>query len=508
MTAPGVHISFFDAGEAVDRNLPAVGPLHGVLLRGDRLVVEHADVAVPDQPGVPVARWLEGVVELQRATGDTASGKRRSSMRVSAPDGLYLRFGVVGEPAASLRELGPFGRVFIGARTIEASGNVLASRPSPKTGMWTLTANADPDAVGAQRPDVGFRSTSQPYHPWMTVAEEGPSETAPALSPDATPIPTAERPDDEPTPSAPSTPTPGQRMLNDSGVDLLQRRARRQQEDEARVDRHERQVNAARAEASARVAASAREAAAAGEAARQQAAALEAAARDEAAREAAASKATSKRGPKRTRQAASPRQPTPARENATTGRIARALSSTTTREAETDGGNDWLELVWRLRFALVALFIAGVGLYGFTALQPRSSTAQPQEHIFTLGQKISGARWDYVVNGIQREPVAGTTRPRGIYLAVRLTLTNKGGDSAQASPSDFALVDAAGTRYGAESLQSGAYASPDNRSPFEWPTSYPPGRPVVTRVLFDIDPSLRGMQLVINELPGTKVRIE
>jgi hypothetical protein len=504
-----VHISFFEAGEAVDRELPAIGPLHGVLVRGDRLVVDHADVAIPDEPGIAVTRWLEGVVELQRATGETPGGRRRKSMRISAPDGLYLRFGSVGEPAASLREVGPFTRVLIGPRTIEAGGEVLATRLSGEGGMWTLTANADPNAVGAQRPDVGFRSASTPYHAWMGVGQATPAQHTPAPAAPAAP-PAARPPAPPPTLAAPPPP-PSQRVLKDSDLDLLERRARRQKEDEARAEEHDRGRDAAadaRAAANARYAAAVRE-----EALLREAALRQAAAREDEVREAAADKKKGKRGrsvaqPK----AASPRtknpqRETPARESVASRRIRRALESTGAEEVAA-GGTNWLELAWRLRFAMLAVLVLGAGIYVFAAAQPRSATGQPQEHTYNLGQKINGVRWDYVVNGIQREPLAGSIRARGIFVAVRVTLTNRGADGAQASPNDFAIVDAAGTRYSPESLQSGVYSSPDNRSSFEWPTTYPPGRAVTTRVVFDLDTALTGLQLVISELPGTKVKIE
>lgn len=465
MTAPGVHISFFDAGEAVARELPAIGPLHGVLLRGDRLVIEHADVAVPDEPGVAVTRWLEGVVEMQRATGETPGGRRRASMRVSAPDGLYLRFGAVGEPAASLRELGPFDRVFIGARTIEALGEVLASRPSRDGGVWTLTADADPDAVGAQRPDVGFRSTRTPYHTWMTVPRMHPTQVAPAPSP-----PTAAAVA-QPSGTAPSEPppttAPSQRALKDSDFDLLQRRDRRQKEGEAR------EAGNARAGVEAR------------EAAR--------------GREAALRQATADEDTDSTREGVAPLL---ARMGGSLRTEPGAMSTETSiEELSRVSARRWA------RFVVVAVMVIVLGAFG--ALFVRDALSGTSGTVVGIGKLVKGAHWDYTVATVTRGPQVSASRAQGMYLIVWVTATNRQASGAALFPSGFRLVDGSGTQYSALADSDPVYQSPGNPgSPLTWMTSYPAGQAVSTPVVFDIDPTLRGVQLMILEAPTVRVRLD
>jgi hypothetical protein len=87
---------------------------------------------------------------------------------------------------------------------------------------------------------------------------------------------------------------------------------------------------------------------------------------------------------------------------------------------------------------------------------------------------------------------------------VRVGVTNKSGSASSISPSEFGLVDAAGTQYGAESTASNAYSG----TQFIWPQQIPDGRTVTVPLLFDIDPGLRGLQLLISEIPNVRVRLE
>ncbi|HEU5288131.1 MAG TPA: hypothetical protein VFV20_07000, partial [Candidatus Limnocylindria bacterium] len=104
----GIYVTFFDAGEPPERELPPVGPLEHVVLRHRELVAERRTVGQAPDTGVEIARWLEAELELQRATGEEPGGPRRAEMRILARDGVYVRFAVFGDVRErdSVAELG------------------------------------------------------------------------------------------------------------------------------------------------------------------------------------------------------------------------------------------------------------------------------------------------------------------------------------------------------------------------------------------------------------------
>ena len=180
---------------------------------------------------------------------------------------------------------------------------------------------------------------------------------------------------------------------------------------------------------------------------------------------------------------------------------------------ESEGRFEWGPAMWRMRFAIIGVMLLMVAGYAFIVLRtgtaPTISGGQQVQYV-GIAQRFSGARWEFVVNGIQKAPTAGTARARGLYYVVRIGATNKSTDAQQLSPGDFTLVDANGTEYGPEGIASGAYQGGDNTaSPFVWPASFPAGKSVTFSVIFDVDPSLpRGMLLKLSDPPSVRVRLD
>ncbi len=56
--------------------------------------------------------------------------------------------------------------------------------------------------------------------------------------------------------------------------------------------------------------------------------------------------------------------------------------------------------------------------------------------------------------------------------------------------------------------QSDLYANPRSSTPYVWPPSFPSGRTVTTQLIFDVDPAAKGLQLVIQDVPKTRVRLD
>ena len=176
-----------------------------------------------------------------------------------------------------------------------------------------------------------------------------------------------------------------------------------------------------------------------------------------------------------------------------------------------DAGPGLTGLLWRLRFAIIGLLLVGAAAYAFTVVSGIGAPSGVQQsRTVGLGQRVSGDRWDYVVNGVQRTDTAGKAQARGTYYVVRLGITNNGAEGAQIAPSQFLLIDANGVEYRAESLASGAYNGSDNTaSPYVWPQSFGAGRSVTVGVLFDIDRSAPlGMQLAFADIANTRVRLD
>jgi hypothetical protein len=503
----GLYITFFNKDEPRDRELPPVGPLDRVVLRHRQLLAERASVQQAQELGVSIDRWLEAELELQRATGEEPGGTKRPEMRLAARDGVFLRFAVFGEAheREPIPELGPFAVVVVGSRGIEGDGKQLASRADSELAQWELTSGAGDDFAGLHKPDIAFRTASGAYHAEVAPAPaprvmpteprfaQAPPRIAPAFTPPPriepafTPPPRIEptlvppprnepvfRPPTEPEPlfkpreeKRVSTPPPAPRLtppveeppaLTARDLELIQRIERERAEEtlRARIQGEERHRLGV----------------------------------DETSEDDVASTWAMRYRP----QAANAEG---AEEYTGTGGGASGL-----------GG-----LLWQMRFAIIGVLLIGAGAYGFIAIRTGTapSVAGVQQYSFVgVGSKVSGTRWDWVVNGVQRVTEAGTLRAQGIYYIVRVGATNKGTEGAQIAPNDFTLIDANGIEHAASGIGSGVYQGSGNPgSPNIWPQSFPIGKTATFNVVFEVDPSLpRGMVFGIADLPRTRVRLD
>ncbi len=485
MVEPGVYVTFFNEGEPFERELPPIGPLVGVVATHKQLVAERKTLEQMPDTGVSIDRWLEAEIEFQRATGEEPGGPRRTSMRLTAPEGVYLRFATFGEPreVAPVGELGPFAVVSITRRSVEADGTVVATRQASDLAPWDIASAAGDAYAGMHKPDIAFRTVGAPYHPRISSGPQPaqapivtPAPPTPAVEtvyappsrpeagytppmrpePEYTPPPRREpeytpppRPTYSPPPPTEAAAPPEPPALTERDRELIERIERERAEDvlRARLQEEERRR-------------------------------LGVDDRSEAA-------------------------------STWSMRYRPAVSEEAATQSRPRFAFEWRALLWRMRFALIGVLLLGVGLYGITVARTGFAPG-PQSQIKTVGiaEKISGPRWDYVVNGVQRVQAAGIAKPRGVYVAVRIGLTNKGDAISQTTPGDFTAIDSAGIQYTAESLQSDVYASPRNSTPYVWPQSFPAGRTVTTQLIFDVDPAAKGLQLIIADVPKTRVRLD
>lgn len=241
---PGLYLTFYNDGESYTDELPPVGPLDQIVVRDGSLLADRKDVQQGDHFGAG-SKWLEAELELQRALGAETGGRRRSSLRVGAPEGVYMRFVSFGDAAEHdpIPELGPFAIVSVGRGEIEADGDVVARRTGSKHNLWELTGVGAPALAGVIRPDVAFRTRSTVYHqlvkpfrpapiarPTAAVAvAPAPGRPAPAPAPRPVPPPRQEAAPPrvaQPKPAPPPAPPPAPARRPEPAESLVTLRTR------------------------------------------------------------------------------------------------------------------------------------------------------------------------------------------------------------------------------------------------------------------------------------------
>jgi len=397
---PGLYVTFFNEGEAFDRELPPVGPLEHVVVRDQMLLADRKDGET--DPFVLGGRWVEAERELRRATGQEPGGTTRPDLRIGAPEGVYLRFVSFGEAAEhdAVPELGPYAVVIIGRRGVEADGDPLATRTGSGQRLWELTGVGGSAFAGVIRPDIAFRTRSTAYHPEINPFRTGVGPVASASQPAA---PTAAAQTAEPTRSA--------RPLEDPSLTLRDRIG-------------------------------------------------------------------TERPPY-----AGPALETDARE--------------------------WGGAAWQLRYGIIGALIVLLAAFSVPSIRSLMTGGGPMSTTVGVGTSLSATNWTYNVGNVRRVATIGSSKARGTYLVVQVAATNRGSAGAQLQPSNFSLVAGSGEQYAAQPSTSAVYSSALNpESAYAWPTDFPVGRPVLIPLVFEINPSVAGTQLVILDVPATHVRLE
>jgi hypothetical protein len=391
-------------------------------------------------------------------------------------DGLFLRFLTFGAPAkaAPPRELGPYAVVLVGEYDLEADGVVIAVRGDLTT--WELTSEAGANMAGTRQADIAFRSRSTSYHP--------------GLDKRAQPSPQAQRPA-APVAKKPSAPVSD---LVPPLEELEKARLARERLDRVRLE-HER-IERGRLEGLARAKKIEQEQIEQDRVARQlrERARVEQERVDELARQ---RREKAERGP---RAPVATLSSTPL-----TSRVGGRPTPRSSASGEIEYAPE--PLLWRLRFFLGGLLLLSLMLYAVTLVRGGFSfptAGGPTVRTVGIGETVTGGHWDVVLNNVMRASTVGTATPRGVFVVVRVAVTNKGAEGSEPSPGGFTIVDSNGKQYAAESTRSEAYTS---QSVFAWPTSFPPGRPVTTPLVFDVDPAAKGLQLVIFDAPQARIRL-
>ena len=406
---PGLYLTFFTEGEAFDRELPPVGPLEHVVVRGQSLIAERKQGETDVFSGG--GRWIEAERELRRATGVEPGGTSRSDLRIAGPEGVYLRFLSFGAAGGDdgIPELGPYAVVVVGRRGVEADGDQLATRAGANQNLWELTGVGGSAFVGVIRPDIVFRTRSTSYHPDVKPFRRG------ATPPQSRPVP----PPPQPVAAAPVVasravePPQPQRPVEDPGLTLRERIG----------------------------------------------------------------------------------------SEPSTARYGTVAAEPVQRE--------WGGAAWQLRYLIIGALVVLIAIFSVPSIRSLTSGGNPTAEVVAAGTAINSSGWTYNVGNVRRVARIGASQARGTYLVVQLAATNRGPGAAQLSPSNFTLTATSGEQYAAQPTSSGVYSSSANPdSAYIWPADFPIGRSVVVPLIFEVNANISGTQLVILDVPATRVRLE
>jgi len=170
---------------------------------------------------------------------------------------------------------------------------------------------------------------------------------------------------------------------------------------------------------------------------------------------------------------------------------------------------EWGGAAWRLRYLIIAALVILIGVFSVPSIRSVLNGGSPTSETVAAGTAVSSPGWTYNVGSVRRVARIGASQARGTYMVVQIAATNRGPGPAQVSPSNFTLVAASGEQYAAQPTTSGVYSSAANPdSSYMWPADFPVGRSVVVPLIFEVNATTSGAQLVILDVPTTRIRLE
>ena len=170
---------------------------------------------------------------------------------------------------------------------------------------------------------------------------------------------------------------------------------------------------------------------------------------------------------------------------------------------------EWGGAAWRLRYFIIGALVVLIVVFSVPSIRSILNGGGPTADTVAVGTAVSSPEWTYNVGSVRRLARIGASQARGTYMVVQIAATNRGRAGAQLSPSNFTLTAASGEQYAAQPTTSGVYSSAVNpASSYIWPNDFPVGRSVVVALIFEVNPSITGTQLVILDVPTTRIRLE
>ncbi|HVD51043.1 MAG TPA: hypothetical protein VNB51_03300 [Candidatus Udaeobacter sp.] len=170
---------------------------------------------------------------------------------------------------------------------------------------------------------------------------------------------------------------------------------------------------------------------------------------------------------------------------------------------------EWGGAAWRLRYLIIGALVVLIAVFSVPSIRSVLSGGGPTSETVGIGTAVTSPAWAYNVGSVRRVARIGASQARGTYMVVQIAATNRGASGAQVSPSNFTLVAASGEQYAAQPTTSGVYSSALNAdSSYIWPADFPVGRAVVVPLIFEVNATTSGAQLVILDVPTTRIRLE
>lgn len=483
----GIYVSFYNADDPPERELPALGPFELLIVRHNRLLGDREDIEHDALALGSVERWLEAELELRRAFGDEPGGPNHDHLRIRAPrSDIIVRFyDYAGDEPPTVPELGPFYVLTIGKREVRADEKVLAIRYTDMS-PWTLTDAVHPGSAGINKADfsVFALSARDPSAVLPAVTPASPSTAAPIPAPEPVtagptmaaasvpPVTTAASVADLAPAKEPSGMTFTERRkvlreiyvarpnpmaderLTPADVNLILRVDRLKQQELAQQLMVERLRRAQHVDPEAAL----------GEVA------------------VATTHAMRFEPPVRERERAAA---TPEEDDGAEPDEARSF------------GERVVGLLWSARLLLISLLVlvAIAGAVGYVRGSATTSSGPRPITFAGANERIQTPDWTYVVDSVERAVTLGPTRAQqGGYLVVHLTAIRKNGDAAALDPSDFVLVDSAGGQSLAFGTTSDLYSA---QTTLTWPQRFPIGGPARGQIVFDVSPSAKDLLLLI-----------
>ncbi len=170
---------------------------------------------------------------------------------------------------------------------------------------------------------------------------------------------------------------------------------------------------------------------------------------------------------------------------------------------------EWGGAAWELRYFIIGALVVLLAVFSVPSIRSLLNGGSPTSTTVAVGTAVASSDWTYKVGSVRRLARIGASQARGTYVVVQVAATNRGSAGAHLQPSNFSLAVASGEQYAAQPSTGAVYSSALNPdSSYIWPTDFPVGRPVVVPLIFEVNSSVTGTQLVILDVPATRVRLE
>jgi hypothetical protein len=173
-----------------------------------------------------------------------------------------------------------------------------------------------------------------------------------------------------------------------------------------------------------------------------------------------------------------------------------------------EDSREWGGAAWRLRFLIIGALVLLLAVFSVPSVRSLLTGTPSTSVTVGVGTAIAAPGWTYNVGAVRRVPTIGAAKARGTYVVVQVAVTNRGAAGAKLNAGNFSLATADGEEYAPAPTTGGVYSAENPDSPFTWPKDFPVGRAVVVPLVFDVTPTATGLQLVILDVPTTRVRLE